>query len=734
MAAAQIDQNAASPGHRGRVWWLTAITAAAVAATLIVALVQTSATAQGPIVCTFPGSDQGKIEAFLEAGCYKGWAHDAEVRRTGPIIDGVDYFTHGRAQVYYSPEVYDWLVAGRPDERFPEGAMIVKENWPPLPETDPPDPATMFWTTMVRVPSGSWDGWYWQSSKPGPDGWNAGQFGNSSCIACHASSDNVNLTYASLRNIVGEPDRYDTPDLTWDYFRAHSLVRTSASPIHSQQFDPPPAVPLASPLPAADDRFLRLFNQIANLLPDQVRALPASTNDPVVSSANGPSRFLTSSQCVGCHDAVEHLDNVLPPMILIDSAGRRVNVSPYGEWSASMMGLAGRDPVFHAQIEGERAMWPSMVGFIDETCFRCHGVMGQRQLHLDRDEKFTAEMIYAITGQNATYGALARDGISCSVCHAIAARGLGTPATYTGLFETEPNDEIVGPFDDPKTHPMEMALGIKPKGAEHIQSSALCGSCHTVILPTVPGPFNGTDPTTGPNAAFEHEQTTYLEWRNSAYQNERQPFVAATAQTCQSCHMPKTYHAKNVISRIASIEDQTYPPVDGRASNDEIGLVDREMSRHALVGLNLFVMQMFQQFSSLLGIPSSDGLVPPGTESAMITAQNSVLELARERTATLEITSAARTDDGLEVGIRVANLAGHKFPSGVGFRRAFIQLTVLDAGGRVLWASGRTSPQGVILGANGEPLDTEFSKKAWQPHYEVIFSQDQAQIYEERHL
>jgi len=64
------------------------------------------ATAQSPDVCAFPGSDEAKIDAFLGAGCYKDWPHDAEVRRTGPIIDGVDFFTHGRARVYYSPEVY----------------------------------------------------------------------------------------------------------------------------------------------------------------------------------------------------------------------------------------------------------------------------------------------------------------------------------------------------------------------------------------------------------------------------------------------------------------------------------------------------------------------------------------------------------------------------------------------------------------------------------------------------
>ena len=34
------------------------------------------------------------------------------------------------------------------------------------------------------------------------------------------------------------------------------------------------------------------------------------------------------------------------------------NFSPYGEWSASLNGLAGRDPVWHAQVDFERKLRP----------------------------------------------------------------------------------------------------------------------------------------------------------------------------------------------------------------------------------------------------------------------------------------------------------------------------------------------------------------------------------------
>jgi hypothetical protein len=90
-----------------------------------------------------------------------------------------------------------------------------------------------------------------------------------------------------------------------------------------------------------------------------------------------------------------------------------------------------------------------------------------------------------------------------------------------------------------------------------------------------------------------------------------------------------------------------------------------------------------------------------------------------------------RSRSALDVGVRVVNLAGHSFPSGVEFRRAFIELQVLGGDGKALWASGRTSPFGVILnGTTDQPLKTEFVAEI-QPHHQLITREDQVQIYEE---
>ena len=73
-------------------------------------------------------------------------------------------------------------------------------------------------------------------------------------------------------------------------------------------------------------------------------------------------------------------------MILEPESANPVNVSPYGEWRWSPMGLAGRDPIFYAQLDSELAYLKDRKAdqqAVINTCFRCHGVMGKRQLNID---------------------------------------------------------------------------------------------------------------------------------------------------------------------------------------------------------------------------------------------------------------------------------------------------------------------------------------------------------------
>ena len=72
--------------------------------------------------------------------------------------------------------------------------------------------------------------------------------------------------------------------------------------------------------------------------------------DHAVAGPKGPDQFLTSDQCMGCHSATPNDMLYLFP----EPDKTPINLSPFTEWQSSMMGLAGRDPVFHAQVESER--------------------------------------------------------------------------------------------------------------------------------------------------------------------------------------------------------------------------------------------------------------------------------------------------------------------------------------------------------------------------------------------
>jgi hypothetical protein len=231
---------------------------------------------------------------------------------------------------------------------------------------------------------------------------------------------------------------------------------------------------------------------------------------------------------------------------------------------------------------------------------------------------------------------------------------------------------------------------------------------------------------------------TYPEWLNSVYQNERAPINQPAARTCQDCHMQKTFLGEPLVFRVANIEDVNYPYADYRLPDKDITVRVRDQySRHTLTGINQFGLMFFEQFPDILGIRTADymyGEAVPG----LLTAQSSGYDLARRETAAIEVTSVTKTAASLEAAVSVQNLAGHGFPSGVGFRRAFLTFEVLDAAGKVIWASGLTNSVGAIVrGLTEEVLPTEFfydeakHKQVFQPHYEVISDEGQVQIYEE---
>ncbi|MDX6693848.1 MAG: hypothetical protein QOF02_1451 [Blastocatellia bacterium] len=744
---------------------------------------------------------QAKLNQYVSNYCYQQdpkWQRDMAYRDTGFFIGGNKLGVHNSVRVYYSPELYAWMQAGEPEGKIPEGATVIKEMYP-MPASQSYNNSDMTGLAiMVRDSKVAWDGWYWTDGGPTVNYTynypNAGY--GLYCMNCHASTAKNTLTYSAINNVKGDAIVFNStmpPNLIPSPSPSASATTASVGELISetlaQQTPESGAIQQEKKsTPGVHERRDSRPDAVAPLHPHPLRKVVRSAlNAPVAPKElipeyhdnvtqgpqpDGQRGFLTSNQCIGCHDATQNNStqpNMVYPQIYNPGSSQTeidLNVSPYSEWRASMMGLSGRDPIFFSQLETELNLHPEQTDNIVGTCLSCHGVMGQRQIVEDNMGPFKLSYLDLIpqyppvsnpptvAQKYGKYGALARDGVSCTVCHRITPEGLGTPASYTGKFKVGKPDEIYGPYEEVVTLPMKNGLGLTPKSTpqNQIRSSALCGSCHTVILPVLNiGEKYPGNPFDNPRLPTEHEQKTYLEWLNSKYQNERKPFNPANVQTCQDCHMPDKYPSKTgnqLQFKVASIEEDIFAAVEKRAADKDIHLQVRGVdpkeppySRHTLLGINLFGLEIFSQFSDTLGLVSYDpmsgfwGNPPPG----LVLAKKSALDLARNETAQVEIASVKRTPEGLSAQVKVTNLAGHKFPSGVSFRRAFMEFRV-DVGGVRYWVSGATNPDGVIGTYEDfefKPLTTEFFDlktnpgQQYQPHYETINRQDQAQIYEE---
>jgi len=376
--------------------------------------------------------------------------------------------------------------------------------------------------------------------------------------------------------------------------------------------------------------------------------------------------------------------------MLTDSAGNDVSIDM--DWAGTAMANAARDPIWQAKVESEVNRNPQIQSVIEQKCMRCHTGMAYYQSKTDG----TAQ---ALLGPNGFFGQshalheAAMDGVSCTLCHQIRKPSAGQKweDLHTGNYAvdtstTSPARIIYGQYSAPMTGPMKMHSGFTPAYGSQAADSGLCAPCHTLQTPIV----DGTGKVTGKEFP---EQMTYPEWKNSAYATSKVP------QTCQICHMP---------SANGSVKISMMPMM----------LTARKpFGKHFFVGGNVMLNEMLMEHSTDLGVAAT-------MEQLDMTMMRTLANLESE-TASLDVVKSSLSAGTLSFDLQVANLAGHKFPSGIPCRRAWLHVKVAAKDGKVVFESGKPLADGSVSGN-----DADVSTTKHEPHYDVITTAAQVQIYE----
>jgi hypothetical protein len=374
-------------------------------------------------------------------------------------------------------------------------------------------------------------------------------------------------------------------------------------------------------------------------------------------------RFRDAEACGQCHLADE------TTQVLHDATG--ANDSPVRLWRSSMMALAARDPYYLAVFAEELARAPSQTAATEALCTRCHGPAGSEELAASGGHVGFTEL----TSGTTPAALLARGGVTCTLCHQIDAANLGGDSSFSGKFVIGYGRKLYGRYPDPMTSPMQLIINYTPTQGVHIAEAELCGTCHTVLVPTAGGEVV--------------EQATFLEWRASSFPGDAKP--------CQTCHVPVVDDAGHPISVPISV----FPG----------GLAPRQpFGRHVFVGGNSYVLSLLAD-----AVDWSGANVPAAELIASAARDDAHLATA----AKLTVTDAHREADILVLTVRVENLTGHKLPTGYPSRRMWLHV---KAGA---FESGKVDARGAIVDAMGTALPA-------QPHRDLVLAADEVQIWESR--
>jgi mono/diheme cytochrome c family protein len=379
-----------------------------------------------------------------------------------------------------------------------------------------------------------------------------------------------------------------------------------------------------------------------------------------------------AGNCSACHTGLE------------DTEGNDVSFDTL--WRNSMHAFAAIDPYWQASVSAEVVENPELAGVIEDKCATCHMPLAYFDATVNGETAFVLSDGFA--NPDHPLHDLAMDGVSCTACHQIRAENLGSPESFSGGFVIDAENttfgerEAFGPLSisEQAAGLMAQATGFLGVQSEHMANSEMCATCHTLYTPYLDA--------AGEVAGEFPEQMAYFEWQNSSY---------AETQSCQDCHMPEV-SGEVLISTVMG-EPKEY------------------MRLHTFTGSNAFML-------SMVGA-NGEALAARAEGSQIEDAIAKTTEMMQSQTATLEFLNASIEDGRLILDVAVRSLTGHKFPTGFPSRRAWLHIAITDGRGNLVFESGAVEDNGLIVG-NDNDADAE----RYEPHYNVITSPDEVQIYE----
>ncbi|MGI9626047.1 MAG: multiheme c-type cytochrome [Longimicrobiales bacterium] len=372
----------------------------------------------------------------------------------------------------------------------------------------------------------------------------------------------------------------------------------------------------------------------------------------------------------------------------------------YTEWSVSQHAYAQMSPVFNA-FNG--ALLKLTNGTNGDFCIRCHTPVG---MNLGEPE-FMSNMDRHPTS---------REGVTCIVCHRLE-EGYSKVSGRLAIAEGDIFDPVFGPSGNEELNRVigsdEFSVNAERgqsgraihAGAEvldQISESGFCGTCHDVNL------VNG----------FRLEEA-FSEYKSTP--------AAAQGISCQDCHMgvepgKNSGYAEGPAAVVGGRETAPRKRTNHIFAGPDYSIIHPGIFPHNIRASEMATIREWLTFDvdAGWGTDAFEAAVPAGAEfpERWATADDryDAREIIEDNLALLEVSETQRLQvlqAGYEIGdvvthstgssgiafdVEVKNVTnGHNVPTGFDAERlVFLQVTVRDGSGAVVFQSGDRDPNGDV--------------------------------------